>query len=185
MTGPSTHPAWCVEDRFEPGIGVGDSHLSAEIVLPQTRNTEMTVRLAQASDTSDHEDSTLDPQILIAGVSDREGVWLRLDMASAQDLLAALPKLILAVVHPELGARGLTAMANVTAVQLRDALPACGNDVDDAVAALAVVETVLARDECTQRVSATCTWSESPDPHLANYVTDAGATQAAKRGRTK
>lgn len=129
MTTPEiTHPAWCVEDRFTAGIGAGNSHLSAEIVLPQTRNTHLTVRLAQASVLHEHRhpDETLDPQILIAGVSDREGVWLRLDLDSAQELLSALPALMFAAVHPDFGVRRLTAVANVTAERntLDDVIPA-------------------------------------------------------------
>lgn len=292
------HPAWCVEDRFEPGVGGGDSHLSAEIILPQTRDTEMTVRLALATAVNSPDDGTLEPQIVIAGVSDRAPVFLRLDMVSAQDLLSALPKLLLAAVHPDLGARGLNAMADVTAerntllgfgpfdvpplpperntfdetasavaqprcdvygrdsadvafdearemdrvgfyspggvfryvnayghgskimvsglchvitatwpgpledeyrlmkstesrilrkfirldearayyVQLRDALPLCGFDVDGAVFALAALADVADADRIKSRVTATCSWSESVDPHVADYVTEAGAT---------
>lgn len=60
-------------------------------------------------------------------------------------------------------------------VQLRDALPLCGFDVDDAVFALAAFADV-ADAHRDSRVTATCSWSESADPHVAHYMTEAGAT---------
>lgn len=64
-------------------------------------------------------------------------------------------------------------------VQLRDALPLCGHDVDDAVDALAILAEVQAADEFKHRMTTTCTWaSDSDDPHVANYMTGAGATCA-------
>lgn len=94
MSAAAAHPAWCVEDRFEPGIGVGDSHLSAEIALPATPNTALTVRIAQATTVTDHPDSTLEPVILLSGVSDREAVWVRFFLRDAHELSRALRDLV-------------------------------------------------------------------------------------------
>lgn len=60
--------------------------------------------------------------------------------------------------------------------ELRDALPLCGFNVDDARAALAVLGAVADAASIKSRVTATCTWSESSDPHVADYMTGAGAT---------
>lgn len=57
--------------------------------------------------------------------------------------------------------------------QWRDALLACELNTDEALAVLPVVQ---AADEFKDHMTATCTWwSDSDNPHLANYMTDAGA----------